>query len=156
MKTEDIAWLAGLLEGEGTFRFYGATPGVRVAMTDKDIIERAAKLMGGNIGYEFGTKKLVWTTGIYGNQALSLLEQILPYMGQRRTAKIKDVMQQAADRPGKPKGSRVHSAKLREEDISILRQRLQAGVSQHQLSREYGVSVTAIWAIAREKTWTHV
>ncbi len=33
----DIAWLAGLLEGEGSFWFNGS-PRVKVAMTDQDIM----------------------------------------------------------------------------------------------------------------------
>jgi hypothetical protein len=44
MTESDLAWLAGLLEGEGCFHFT-RTAYVVISMTDEDIIERAASLM---------------------------------------------------------------------------------------------------------------
>ena len=53
----DVAWLAGLLEGEGTFlldnrsatRYEESTvppsPVLRISMTDQDIIDRVAKML---------------------------------------------------------------------------------------------------------------
>jgi hypothetical protein len=43
----DIAWLAGLLEGEGSFMRGKRkdAPGISLAMTDRDVVERAAKLL---------------------------------------------------------------------------------------------------------------
>ena len=50
----EIAWLAGLLEGEGSFGLTGYAakkskvfPTISLAMTDLDIIERAGALIGG-------------------------------------------------------------------------------------------------------------
>src|SRR5262249_13358763 len=41
----DIAWLAGLFEGEGTVAVNGRSLTVRIGMTDRDVIVRAAEIM---------------------------------------------------------------------------------------------------------------
>jgi hypothetical protein len=48
----DVIWLAGLLEGEGCFNIRPDKNNqvrVSIEMTDRDIIERAAKLFGSNV-----------------------------------------------------------------------------------------------------------
>lgn len=52
MKHQDVIWLAGLLEGEGCFNIRPEKNNqvrVSIEMTDRDIIKRAARLMGSNI-----------------------------------------------------------------------------------------------------------
>ena len=47
----DAAWLSGLLEGEGYFQITKPKPNhptqvlIRLAMTDKDVVEKASKLL---------------------------------------------------------------------------------------------------------------
>lgn len=50
----DLAWLIGILEGEGSFyaNKKPQPPRVSVNMTDKDIIEKVAKLFGNKQIYE--------------------------------------------------------------------------------------------------------
>lgn len=52
MKHTDLLWLAGLLEGEGCFNIRSDNR-VRIAveMTDKDVVERVAKLFGTNVSH---------------------------------------------------------------------------------------------------------
>ena len=45
MKTKELHWLAGLLEGEGCFTFNTYSPVIMLAMTDEDEVRRAATLM---------------------------------------------------------------------------------------------------------------
>jgi len=40
----DLAWLVGILEGEGSFRFTNRTQRVTVNMTDEDIIYKIADI----------------------------------------------------------------------------------------------------------------
>ena len=51
MKETDLTWLAGLLEGEGSFLKAPPSdpncPRISLEMTDKDVVERAALLMQG-------------------------------------------------------------------------------------------------------------
>lgn len=98
-------WLAGLLEGEG---YFGATnPGgnrrkqlrVTLNMCDGDVVARAAEIVGSNTKIGFQTKKpdgwrptyvVQWT----GRDAERIMRAILPYMGERRSAAIRDALAQ--------------------------------------------------------------
>ena len=44
MKTKDIAWLAGIIEGEGSLQMRLATPRILIEMTDLDKIKRISNL----------------------------------------------------------------------------------------------------------------
>lgn len=82
-------WLAGLLEGEGSF-IKGPPSTPRVArvtlpMTDRDVVERAAGLFGRAVSH-FDRKaeqprKRVFITSLKGTLALRLMTDIYPVMG---------------------------------------------------------------------------
>lgn len=90
----DVIWLAGLLEGEGTFDLHrGRYPRVRVGMTDRDVVGRAATLMGANLrlSLRFGQQS-TWHAETTGEHAVQVMEALLPHMGARRSGKIADVL----------------------------------------------------------------
>ena len=86
----EIAWLAGLLEGEGCFTF-SKGPDVVLKMTDKDVVERAASLMGAKV-IARDPKNIKWKrtycASIHGYQAIAWMLTIYPFMGERRKEKI--------------------------------------------------------------------
>lgn len=105
----EIAWLAGLFEGEATFgidkrskiRYPKSTsppsPYIRISMIDKDIIERVATLLEGK---PFVPKRKtsagneVYTLHIGDRKTLcELLPLILPYLGQRRQKRVQECLQ---------------------------------------------------------------
>lgn len=95
MTAGDALWLAGLLEGEGWFgerRGTGRSPRPMIAlkMCDRDIVERVAKLFGGKAitksQPEIGREQ--FTTRVVGHGAISIMRQILPHMGKRRSETI--------------------------------------------------------------------
>ena len=107
MNKEETAWLAGLLEGEGCFISYktgkNKNPSIRikVKMTDKDVIEKANKIMPQSTWTSKGRK--VYTIHIRGYKtqyeasrtgavALEIMQAILPHMGTRRSAKIEQLI----------------------------------------------------------------
>lgn len=96
VEANNLAWLAGLLEGEGCFSNNGRSPTIYLKMTDRDIVERVAHLVGGNrVGEHRSTNpkhKDIFYTQITGPSARSIMRQILPYMGARRTEKIVQVL----------------------------------------------------------------
>jgi hypothetical protein len=47
--TPEIAWVAGLLEGEGTFGMSDRAICISINMIDRDIIERVGALLGGRV-----------------------------------------------------------------------------------------------------------
>lgn len=114
MKSADIHWLAGYLEGEGCFGHYnrrrsrdvagerrdGSRGGsqfvlmVSVGSTDLDVIERAATLMRGHVyaRKKIRGRKRDWTVHIGGPRAAGLMMTLLPLMGARRAKRIKEAL----------------------------------------------------------------
>ena len=81
MKERDLAWLAGLLEGEGSFLKAPPSnpncPRISLEMTDKDIVERAAALMEGKAVKRETLKNPLWKSTyrviIKGSRAVALM-----------------------------------------------------------------------------------
>jgi hypothetical protein len=103
-KVTDIeaAWLAGLLEGEGCFRRSECNAfQISLEMTDKDIVERAAKLMNGRV-YQRKMRKEHWKTQwhvhVGADNGKATLLRILPFMGERRTQKINEILNKFSHR----------------------------------------------------------
>ncbi len=109
MEDKDLYWLAGILEGEGWFgcnkRKYKVKSGeekiyldpvVNLQMTDKDIIERAATLIGGSVRTYQSKRtnsKILYRVSVNGRKkAIPLMERLLPIMGERRQNKIRSIL----------------------------------------------------------------
>lgn len=112
----DIAWLAGLLEGEGTFRLqsrsyykkdgklYGPYqyPRLSVGMTDEDVIQHARQIIGTGKIYRSVDKRDTTHKPIYTlvvsttNDVLYLCRLLLPHMGERRKQQIELVLNSCA------------------------------------------------------------
>jgi hypothetical protein len=98
----EIAWLAGLLEGEGSFGAYasrGRRPQLvaKLKMTDADVVVKAQKLMGApSVRRECDTRKEqnsdCYVARVYGAKAETLMRLILPHMGTRRSQKITELL----------------------------------------------------------------
>lgn len=76
---------------------------VQVAMNDRDVIEHAAKLVGRAIVQErrhrtgFTAGKTSYRLSIRGHLAMVLAEKVLPYMGERRSARIIELLSEYGD-----------------------------------------------------------
>lgn len=95
MNRDDLIWLAGLLEGEGTFDLHkGKYPRVRVSMTDRDVVGRAASLLGTGIRMSISTvgHKATYHAELSGARAAAVMLDLLPFMGARRSSKIAEVL----------------------------------------------------------------
>lgn len=98
----DRHWLAGLLEGEGSFVWHQTKrdkgrPRIQLAMTDSDVVERASKIMRSSFTGPYGpytTQKLpAWYAHCSGELAYTLMKQIYPLLGIRRQGQIKPLME---------------------------------------------------------------
>jgi hypothetical protein len=101
---DDFLWLAGLLEGEGTFDAHrGKYPRIRLAMTDRDVVGRAATLMDTTIRLALhpAPAKPTWHTEVSGTRAAAIMRELLPHMGARRSAKIAEALATEAYRPAR-------------------------------------------------------
>ena len=110
MKRECIAYLAGLIEGEGYVKSYEfprltkkGTPcmhrgiAIAVAMTDKDVMNNYGSLLGEFLGSNVklrgpiknGKSPLpLYEVRIYSDKAYAVMAAIYPFMGKRRQAAI--------------------------------------------------------------------
>ena len=92
---DDLLWLAGLLEGEGCFDLHRARyPRVRLGMTDRDVVGRAATLFGSRVRLTLkpAPATATWHTEVSGARAEEIMEAVLPFMGARRSAKIATIL----------------------------------------------------------------
>ena len=100
---KDICWLAGLLEGEGSFYTYTKKqlknpttyPELSVQSNDEDVILRASLLIGSRVSdvvpYNYSKLKS-YKVRACSTKAIQWMMTIYPLMGIRRKAKIKEVI----------------------------------------------------------------
>lgn len=110
-----LAWLAGILEGEGSFmamrnivnkKVY-TYPAIVVSMTDQDTIATAAHLLGRKPYGPFSNerprdtapRKLMYRAILSGYAAASMMRRLLPFMGERRSSRIREILMAWDDRP---------------------------------------------------------
>jgi len=98
----DTLWLAGLLEGEAHFASNANGCQIKLDMTDRDIVERAAKLLDVKIFVRppdpRGNRKQGYRLYVFGDKAVYVLNEIYPFMGQRRGERIKSLIERAKNR----------------------------------------------------------
>ena len=109
--SNDIFWIAGLLEGErcfilGNMQKHHKTykqPSISLIMTDKDIINRASKIFGTATrkGMLLPSGKTTWRTTVYGRRGIGWMQTIYVLMGQRRQEKIKSIIDYWKSAPGR-------------------------------------------------------
>lgn len=94
----DLSWLAGLLDGEGSF-FKGKNNGlarIECQMTDEDTIAKAARLMG--VGYgkrkPLPGRKTIYRLALTGPRAEIVMRELTPLMGTRRQQQIRDALKE--------------------------------------------------------------
>src|SRR5580765_7195131 len=96
MESADLFWLAGLLEGEASFcsptKSKPASPFITIHMVDADIIGRVASLFGKKMGTRIFKNQPNKKTQFYavrcGKVAITIMNAIAPYMGERRRHQI--------------------------------------------------------------------
>ena len=89
IKTIDIAWLGGLLEGEGYFGLNnGKYPIITLNMTDEDTVVKAAVMMGVKVNHY----RNYWTTNACGARAIGWMIALYPFLGKRRKEKVAKVI----------------------------------------------------------------
>lgn len=105
--TMEIAWLAGLLEGEGYFAWNKSWGSARVMlrMGDRDVVERAHKLCRAT-GVLSKIQRAnprsaipMYEMRLYGKRAAGVMMTVYAVMGERRQAKIREILDKWKSRP---------------------------------------------------------
>jgi hypothetical protein len=103
---EEIAWAAGLFEGEGSafIASQHRQPKMTLVMTDQDVVERFQRVMGvGQVrtyGHNTGgRRKPYWMWTVQSRADVLVAASILlPHLGRRRTAAVLEVQARARER----------------------------------------------------------
>jgi hypothetical protein len=145
MSDKELYWLAGLLEGEGSF-----SPGppsapnsarISLTMTDADVVARVAVLWG--VAYhevrQERCREMGWKPNFYvhlrGKPAVRLMQRLLPLMGQRRQSQIERAL--ASHNP-------LMRNKLCPEQIVEIKAQLAEGRKHGEIARQYGVDRSTV------------
>jgi hypothetical protein len=95
MKTTDVAWAAGLFEGEGCISVQpsrGSKVALYLGSKDHDVVHRFHELFGGNLTVRKTQNFLMWYTG-RKSVVVGVLTKLLPYLGKRRAEKAQAALQ---------------------------------------------------------------
>jgi hypothetical protein len=109
MTDEELHWLAGLLEGEGHFGLKARKQKdenvryvrrqIQLNMGDFDVVQKAASLMDTRARGPYGKQRgdNINASGYYncslnGDRAVWMMVKLLPLMGSRRSAKIREIL----------------------------------------------------------------
>jgi hypothetical protein len=138
-------WLAGLLEGEGSFLCPSPSkPGyvkISIHMTDLDIVERVAYRWRVPVYSRPGQAahhKSTYRTQLGGRRAIAEMRRLRPLMGERRRAQIDRALALA----GVPR--KLLTVAEREEITA----RLRVGEKAPALAAEFGVAREHIYKVA--------
>ena len=119
----EIEWAAGLFEGEGSIERWRPTgqgnqqARLAVSMTDRDVLERFAKIVGvGKVWGPYQTKSGLNAKGqpykpmyrwavVRITDVQRILRDFWPYLGQRRRARAADVIAGYYESPRRPPGN---------------------------------------------------
>lgn len=104
MTPEEIAWAAGLFEGEGCISTTDTRVGIRlqVVMCDRDVVERFYRLVGVGTFNQVQRQpswpahhrdKWKWYCGSY-QETRELLNLLVPWLGERRRARALELLAQ--------------------------------------------------------------
>lgn len=124
ISVKDIAFTAGILEGEGTFCLNNNSPRLAVAMTDLDVVECVrniidkTKIISPYIakdcvdGFE---RKPRYTFTLVGDLAIQWMMTVYSLMGLRRKSKIREL---------------IHHWKINDEKLSVIKNLRKQGFSR--------------------------
>jgi len=154
ISSHDLHWLAGLLEGEGSFlKGPPSAPGLPVLslqMTDEDVVARVASM--------FGRKLISWQAPnanwqrtfiarASGRKAVAWMVAVRPLMGHRRGLQIDEAIASYA-----PKAV----ALLDDDAASRALRLLASGMSVRAVATEFGTSIWCIYDLRGGRTRKHL
>lgn len=152
IKDTDIAWAAGLFEGEGTFGFSnGVAKRVVIQMTDLDILTRMQDLFGGSVApvkkrQEHWKDCWIWTLG--PEPAYTFTKQILPFLGERRSARALEWLE---DRDRQLNALSEKKSQVSETRDKVKELYATGNYTQQKLADMFGVDRTYVAHILRGK-----
>jgi hypothetical protein len=154
LPTAELHWLAGLLEGEGSFMVGPpSSPGlpvIAVNMTDHDVMARIGRIFERKV-HLVRPRNARWQTSyqvrVLGRDAVRWMSLLRPLMGSRRQAQIDRALASYAPRP---------VALLTDEAARAALNALQAGDTVKAVAARLGVSIWCIYDLRLGRTFRHL
>jgi len=87
------AWIAGILEGEGSFAFTNGWPVIQIQMTDRDVMEKLSNYLDVPLGKPRTLKsgKICCQIALRKTEKIKFItDKIYEYMGERRKKSINE------------------------------------------------------------------
>lgn len=93
----ELGYIVALLEGEGCFALDKGSPLITIQMMDSDTVSKAALIMDviGRIRMVEARglgREVTYKFSIYGREAIKWMRIVLPYMSNRRSTKINEII----------------------------------------------------------------
>ena len=150
----ELHWLAGLLEGEGSFLTGPPSsprhPILALQMTDADVVERVTAMFGRKAG-SWQPRDAKWQTAyivrVTGAKAVIWMAALRPLLGRRRQTQIDRAM---ASYDPKPAGL------LNDESAREALRLLASGESVREVAERFGASVWCIYDLRGGRTHKHL
>lgn len=173
MTKEEIAWCAGLFEGEGCFYINTQKAGNRtyryaracIHSTDLDVLERFYELVGvGTLNRKpYKANKLnsrrhkySYSWSIQNYDELRWFGALIkPWLGSRRIRQFERVLQESTDGRFDQRGVNNPKAKLLNNDVKRIRS-LYPKLSQGELAKMFRVSRSCIQKVVNGENWAGV
>lgn len=156
LNENDLYWLAGFLEGEGSFMKGPPSnpnlPVISAISTDEDVIKKISKLW--NVKYhKYNSLKYInkgykptYSIRMKGKRAVELMGELKSLMGRRRQEQIKKAINSYDI-----KGKRLY------EDIVInIKNRLKEKNKHKDIAKEFNISRETVVRINTGKVWSHI
>jgi hypothetical protein len=114
----NLAWLAGLCEGEAYFCHRNGSPMIKLDMTDLDVLQRAAVMFDTKVNGPRQPKgkpsyKPVWSVRVSGYRAIGWMMTLYTFLGERRRGVVREAIASWNAAPG-------HARKVRGENGKVL------------------------------------
>lgn len=153
ISSEDLAWVAGFLEGEGSFALSNGSSSphayarVSAYQVQRWPIDRLAAILGGKITQRpaRGNQQPCWVWNLHGTAAREVMVLLRPHLSPKRQSQIDIALD--GERIGPDRRA------LTVDDVLLIRASGETGVA---LARRLGVSASLISQVRRRQVWKHV
>ena len=146
-------WLAGLLEGEGSFMAGSPSrphsPTVCMTTTDEDVIQRVSDIFGvkhcmvRDGRYSDNGWKTAYVIRIKGAKAVAFMKSLRPLMGERRQQQIDKAMA----------SYKVFEKRLSKKEVLAIRELCKEGkITQREIGKKFDITRECVNKVYRRKT----
>jgi hypothetical protein len=154
LSSEELHWVAGMLEGEGTFMTGPPSnpraPILAIHMTDEDVMARLGRIFDRKVQV-IRPRRVRWQTSYFvrvqGADAVRWMTLLRPLMGARRRTQIDRALACYAPRS---------VALLDDEKARAALEALAAGATVKQVAARFGVTIWCIYDLRLGRTFKHL